>query len=511
MGVSKEFVDKIAGLQKNTSSLFTDIGYVEVLYIASTFTMKGKRQLGMIHKHTDKKRHTISYARLLLAVQQLVHCYKEMYENNEFNFQVIMKSDEFIFQFGHQAVYEGMYQYGIKIVQDVVLNGDATGLVTNLHNITKILSYFRGEKIVRSLFIYLRLYDHYFNDRLDIADFILKNITKFNNLNVELFNSLIKRIGSEYAEATFANLERDSLKVPVSYKVKSQQEEELGIKTSSSSKGKGEILMQESLHLTKNRYAKDIPRIKDWMLNHFQKLGQLWREKVIVQHPEVTTVPFQLFSIDGILKKGQETILDSGTPGTSNFVPGYLTRYQSYLDEDRKVQSKIKQSNITQSDILGSTDYHALDIAQVPFLKGFMHDKEPSKRYPYPSADNKEQNIVQILTSSTFDDFCKFVEDNDLDNKQDAEDFLSKIIETKKLASSKSISVVRDEDVDTILETTPAGTISAITRPIGPSLDLSDSNNTNVSMLSELSPIEQLTSMTKKKIRTRSQSRGFEE
>ena len=82
-----------------------------------------------------------------------------------------------------------------------------------------------------------------------MGQFILSNITKFNNLNVELFNSLIARVGSEYAEATFPHLRRDSLLVQVSYDIKSEQREELDLGKISSSKGKGEIRMQETFHL----------------------------------------------------------------------------------------------------------------------------------------------------------------------------------------------------------------------------------------------------------------------
>jgi len=83
-------------------------------------------------------------------------------------------------------------------------------------------------------------------------------------------------------------------------------------------------------------------------------------------------------------------------------------------------------------------------MLNVPYLKSFLHNKEPTIRYPYKSKDTKEDNICQILQTSTFKDFCKFCEEESLDTNQDAEIFLDNIIEVKKLTSKKDLNVTKD-------------------------------------------------------------------
>ena len=113
---------------------------------------------------------------------------------------------------------------------------------------TKFLAFKNWEKVVRSFLALINLYDHYFTKRLKIGYFILHSTSLMNNQNVEDFNSITVRMGSEYSEPTFENLYRDSLLVEVCRVVKSDQREELNLKSVSSSKGKGEIKRQENMH-----------------------------------------------------------------------------------------------------------------------------------------------------------------------------------------------------------------------------------------------------------------------
>jgi hypothetical protein len=356
--------------------------------------------------------------------------------------ETLMKADNFICTFTHQAVFHGMYEYGIKLVQDIVLRGNGVTMISKLVDLTKILSYFRREKVVRSLIVFIRLYYHYFTERLDMGHFILSNITKFNNLNVELFNSLIKRIGSEYAEATFDNLRKDSLKVQVSYDIKSQERSELDLHSISSSKGKGEILMQETLHIDNERLKFQIPDIKLWLKNHFTFLSQtqndLARELEDTEDSGLFRIDFNKYSISGMVSLGESILVGHIDK------PGYLKRYFDYLEEDKRLQSDRANVSEDVSTIKSSKDFFALNMLNVPYHKSFLHNTEPTIRYPYKSKDTKEDNVCQILQTSTFKDFCKFCEEESLDTNQDAEIFLDNIIEVKKLTSKKDLNVTKD-------------------------------------------------------------------
>lgn len=99
-----------------------------------------------------------------------------------------------------------------------------------------------------------------------------------------------------------------------------------------------------------------------------------------------------------------------------------------------------------RANLMDSIDYHALDILQVPFLKSYLHYNEPGKRYPYLSKDNKDANICQVLSNSSFKEFLDFCDMFDLDTVEDADEYLDKAIETKKLASKKDVNTTKDVD-----------------------------------------------------------------
>ena len=349
-----------------------------------------------------------------------------------------MKSDEFILSFGHQMIYEGLYNYGIKLVQDIVIRGDGTSMITKLVDLTKVLSYYRREKVVRSLIILIHLYNHYFTERLDMGAFIMSNITKFNNLNIENLNTLIKRAGSEYAEANFDNLRRDSLKVQIQYDVKSQQYDEYDMKHNSSSKGKGEILMTETAHLDRKQFSKNFSEIKDWLKSHFSKLRDIDIERIEKNpHLAFNMEEHSLYKVLNMLSTGQKTLVDG-----YNGVSSYIQRYDNYLQADK--ESNLKAKTNQQSDE-NSTDYYALNVLQVSFLKSYLHNFEPTTRYPYRSKEIKKDLILHILSKSSVADVLKFCEENGLDNSIDATNYLEKIIAHKKLGIESNLNVTRDE------------------------------------------------------------------
>jgi len=99
--------------------------------------------------------------------------------------------------------------------------------------------------------------------------------------------------------------------------------------------------MQETFHLDKARLASNMPRIKEWMVSHFIKLGDIMRavnEKNVKENIDdsLSNINLDLYSIAGIIAKGQSVLV--GDIGSST--NGYIRRYFDYLQEDLKVQNK---------------------------------------------------------------------------------------------------------------------------------------------------------------------------
>ena len=164
-----------------------------------------------------------------------------------------------------------MHRYGILPLQKIVNDGDGKLIITSLIDITKYLAYKDRSKVCRSLLVLIHLYDNYFTNRIDIGRFILENISKMNNQNVEDFNSLVARIGSKNSQTSFQSLFNDSLLVDINRTIKDAERIQLGRKDITSSKNKGEIKKQENTHLEK-RYEKDNAEVKKWLQKHFTKI-----------------------------------------------------------------------------------------------------------------------------------------------------------------------------------------------------------------------------------------------
>lgn len=424
------FVNRIIDQDKTSSSLFNDSGWADVIKLVQKFIAYGYRDGNRLHSYKDKQKHLINYARLMFAVQQFIDCYNELLNDeadSEFK-QLMFFEDEnsntksFPIRYSHDQIKNGMYGYGIAPLQDIVNKGSGILMIESLIDMTKYLASKDRSKVCRSLLVLIYLYDHYFKNRLDIGELILTNISKMNNQNVEDFNSLVSRIGSKNAEASFENLKNDSLLVEVNTKIKSSEREQIGLKTISSSNFRGEIIKQENFHLTQTKSQDDKPATKLWIKNHFNKLNEAAANCDY-------SVDTEKFSIASSILKGSEILTKEKV--------GEIDKYYDYLEKDKVIQEKVRQSRDARDAVYdNNTDYHILNskLISVSMLQGFILFLNPnSKNLPYSSL-NKAQLVKKIIDVSSIEDFIAFLSENNINSRDSADAYL---VHLKKLRKDR--------------------------------------------------------------------------
>ena len=412
--------------EEESPSLFHDEGWGLVIVLVQKFIQLGYRDGNCLHSYKDKQKHLINYARLMFSVQQFIDCYNELLNdetNSEFKDLMLFENENgnsksFPIRYSHDQIINGMFNYGIKPLQDIVNKGSGVLMIESLIDMTKYLASKDRSKVCRSLVVLIYLYDHYFKSRNDIGKLILTNISKMNNQNVEDFNSLVSRMGSKNSEATFDNLKNDSLLVEINGRIKRSEREKIGLKTITSSKLKGEIVKQENLHLTQAKSQEDKGAIKEWIKKHFMKLDSLAKGGNVL--------PPNKFSIASSIEKGCEELNTTG---------GIIDKYHDYLEKDKALHEKVEQSRTAGKDIYDNNkDYHVLNskFISTTMLQGFILFLNPNtKNLPY-SKLHKDQLAKKIIKESSIEEFTKFLVDNNINSNDTATVHLDKLKQLKK-------------------------------------------------------------------------------
>jgi hypothetical protein len=134
-----------------------------------------------------------------------------------------------------------------------------------------LMSHYKRLKVARSYLTLLGAFQRYRTNIPDILRFYLSNACSFNDLYIELFNSLVNRALPQNMTITTADIKNASARVVIKHSVVKASIEEHNLKVKSSSHGQGETRTEEN-KCNAITSRPEAGRIRNWLVSHFDRL-----------------------------------------------------------------------------------------------------------------------------------------------------------------------------------------------------------------------------------------------
>jgi len=228
------------------------------LDVCARFIASGERERGAGFSHKDKGSTSMNYARCQYLAQQLVAAMDGI-QSCSLDLGLAWGS-----LLALDFISSGLKDLGIAPVAEIILDGNATRFVLNLHRVTQYLAHCHRLYIVRLLFVVEASLNHAACKRPDLLQSYFLNCTKCNDNIIENHNSATSHALSSNCLNTPELVARAAQRSEVKRMLLPQKEEAAGIKTYSSSKSRGEIYHEETRHL-RGKGAADTEIIRAWL------------------------------------------------------------------------------------------------------------------------------------------------------------------------------------------------------------------------------------------------------
>jgi hypothetical protein len=190
-----------------------------------------------------------------------------------------------------------------------------------------LMSHYKRLKVARSYLTLLGAFQRYRTNRPDILRFYLSNACSFNDLYIELFNSLVNRALPQNMTITTADIKNASARVVIKHSVVKASIEEHNLKVKSSSHGQGETRTEEN-KCNAITSRPEAGRIRKWLVSHFDRL------KAIRTAPSERTegaVRWESMNqISGLTERGDKNITNV------TVIPDYVKYLKKIKEEQRR-------------------------------------------------------------------------------------------------------------------------------------------------------------------------------
>jgi hypothetical protein len=241
--------------------------------------------------------------------------------------------------------------------------------VEKMPDMLSLMSHYKRLKVARSYLILLGAFERYRTSRPDILRFYLSNACSFNDLYIELFNSLVNRALPQNMTITTADITNASARVVIKHSVVKASRKDHKLIVTSSSHGQGETRTEENkCNAITSRPEAD--RIRNWLQSHMERL------KVIQTAPSERTegaVRWEnMDKISGLIRRGEDITNTTVIPDYVKYLKKmkdeqrrsreaeYLTKYQRILMKNEMTIGFLKvaiaaKGEIVQQQRIGST------------------------------------------------------------------------------------------------------------------------------------------------------------
>jgi hypothetical protein len=210
--------------------------------------------------------------------------------------------------------------------KNIVMEGYGQVFIEKMPYMLWLMSHYKRLKVARSYLVLLRGFDRYRTSRPDILRFYLANACSFNDLYIELFNSLVNRALPQNMTIATSDITNASARVVIKHSMLKATREEQNLKTTTSSNGQGETRTEENKCNSITSRAEAV-RIRVWLQSHMTRLKAI--QTPPSQRTEGTMRWENMDKISGMVERGRNI-----TNGT--VIPDYIKYLKKMKDEQRR-------------------------------------------------------------------------------------------------------------------------------------------------------------------------------
>lgn len=391
----------LSDLNIQQNNLFNEEEWAKATITCHKFIELGYRDIQELFSYKDKKGRCIRYARMLNAVQWLVHCYSIVLEDKDFLKSLDDKTDpdnpSWALMVHNDVISSQLKDMCIVPFSDIVLKGRGHNMISKMSVFCNYLSSCSRDKVCRSLFCLINTYDVMLTTRPDLGAFMIENITKFQDNNIENHNASTCALLPTNTPHTVELIGEAALKTQVKREFLGQQKDLYGMSTGlSSSKNRGEIVHEETRHL-RGAFANQKYTVVEWIKRRMIYLVSL---KFGAEIPKKCINGMDM--LDGLIKFGR-------IRNENVVLPAYL----EYLKKDKEEYDRIAtRSTYQENDMVYLTSH------ELWFLQGYLISLKKETK------GSKDSLAKRILNSSSASEFALWIARNKLHFKQNGKDYL---------------------------------------------------------------------------------------
>lgn len=395
--------DAGGGIFTTRKKLYTDERLRDIVTLCREYCELGLRGTDMSHAELSAAK--INFARQFFIAGQL----EKAFQDGKNDIEELMMWDSAIDGYSSPTSWSLSFVYDFlkKGVQDlctlpfrnIVINGHGQKFIEKMPDMLWLMSHYKRLKVSRSYLILLAAFDHYRISRPDILHFYMSNACSFNDLFIELFNSMVNRALPSNMTITTSDITNASARVVIKHNMIKASRNVHKLRVTSSSNGQGETRTEENkCNAITSRAEAD--RIRGWLICHLKRLKSL------------DTPPSPM--TEGIERwKNMNTIkgmLDRGRNITNEKV---IPEYEKYLKKMKEEQRKSGEA-----EYMSKFKKVLMKIEMtIPFLLVAIAAKgelvKPQKKGSIPTM--KDLCVEKILHHyETYKEFKKFVISIDL-------------------------------------------------------------------------------------------------
>jgi hypothetical protein len=217
-----EELDAGGGVPTTRKRLYTDEKLADIVALCREYCELGLRGLDMSHAELSAAK--INFARQFFICGQL----EKAFEDGRSDIENWFTWDFNINGYSHVSWSASfVYDFLLNSVQaictipfrNIVMEGYGQIFIEKMPDMLSLMSHYKRLKVARSYLILLGAFERYRTSRPDIQRFYLSNACSFNDLYIELFNSLVNRALPQNMTITTADITNASARVVIKHSV----------------------------------------------------------------------------------------------------------------------------------------------------------------------------------------------------------------------------------------------------------------------------------------------------
>jgi hypothetical protein len=386
-----EVGDEGNGAGPSGKKLYTDEEYRKIIIIIREYCELGLRGTDLSHSELSSAK--INLARQWMIIGQIVRAYEDAKVNIDLT---LGESPSWSAALVRDLLKNGFLGICTKPFKDIVIEGYGQEFVKKFNDITHLMSHYKRYKVSRSYLFLIHCFDNYRKDRHDILEFYLENCCSFNDLYIELFNSLVNGALPSNMKIRSIDIKNASSRVVIKHGIIQALRIAHNLTGNKGSNGQGETRIEEMKYASATN-RDEAARIQEWLQNHFERLQRfITPESVPIEGIKYCT---NMDKIEGLIERGSNITLNTIIPD-----------YKKYLVKITNKKDQIERSKHL-SKLVNILDNKAMTIKFLMVtLAGKNFFFKTAKGVIRKTLPTREAVVTEVKKCySTYKEFKKFI------------------------------------------------------------------------------------------------------